>query len=146
MRTRAIVLLARSPSDAATTAVVQAVSDPSEAVQRVALAAIGAHADARAAAAVTKLLGTHENWAMRVLAAQALGRLGAAGNQAEAGRALTAAATKDGYALVREAALVALASFDPSAARTLGAQMGQRDAEPRVRETARAIAEGKRAP
>jgi tetratricopeptide (TPR) repeat protein len=146
MRTRAIVLLARSPTDAATSAVVQAVSDPSESVQRVALAAIGAHADARAAAAVTKLLAAHENWAMRVLAAQALGRLGAAGNQADAARALGHAATNDSYALVREAALVALASFDAAGARALGAQVAQKDAEPRVRETARAIAEGKRAP
>jgi hypothetical protein len=81
---------------------------------------------------------------MRVLAAQALGRLGAAGNQGEARTALSGAATKDSYALVREAALVALASFDALGARTLAAQMSQKDAEPRVRETARAIGEGKR--
>ena len=146
MRTKAIVLLARSQSDAATAAVVQAVSDPNEAVQRVALAAIGAQSDARAAVAVGKLLATHENWAMRVLAAQALGRLGGAGSRESASRGLREAATTDAYALVREASLVAMASYDAKGARELASQMAKKDAEPRVRETARALVEGKGKP
>ncbi len=146
MRTKAIVLLARSPSDAATAAVVQAVGDPSEAVQRVALAAIGAQGGARAIAAVSKLLATHENWAMRVLAAQAMGRLGVAGSHDAATQALKEAASKDPYALVREAALVAIATYDGKAAHDVATQMAQKDAEPRVRETARQIESGKPRP
>jgi tetratricopeptide (TPR) repeat protein/HEAT repeat protein len=141
-RTKALVLLARSASDAATTAVVQATADPSEAVQRVALSAIGAHRDARAVASVGKVLAENENWAMRVLAAEAMGRLGAAGDTDEAGRHLSAAATKDSYALVREASLKALASFDAKRAERLAAELEGTDPEPRVREAARALAHG----
>jgi len=150
LRTKAIVLVARSSSDAAVEAVVAGLEDGNEAVQRVALAAVGAAradgrtmpASARAVAAVGKVLSGHESWAMRVLAAQAMGRLGAAGAGPEAGRQLAEAATKDGYALVRQAALEALASFDRAAARTLASRMASDDAEPRVREAASAIAAG----
>jgi hypothetical protein len=105
--------------------------------------------------AVARLLGTVEtrggqappaqadNWAMRVLAAQAMGRLGA-GSAAEASRHLRLAAVRDTYALVREAALIALSTFDAAGARELGGKMAESDPEPRVRETAQAIAKGKR--
>jgi tetratricopeptide (TPR) repeat protein len=136
IRTKAIVLLARSKSDTAGTALAQAVTDSSENVQRVALASIGNHADQKSAAAVAKVMRTHESWAMRVLAAQALGRLGAAGAGTEATKQLKEAATKESYALVREAALIALASYDKVEASQLAAQMATHDAEPRVRETA----------
>lgn len=139
MRTKAIVLLARSRSDAAAAAIAQAVTDASESVQRVALASIGPHADPKTAQAVAKAMRTHESWAMRVLAAQALGRLGAAGAGPDATRYLSEAATKEPYALVREAALVALASYDKGAASQLAARMAEHDAEPRVRETAAKI-------
>jgi tetratricopeptide (TPR) repeat protein len=138
LRTKAVVLLARSPTDAAQAAVVQAVADPNEAVQRVALAAIGSQPDQKAALAVGKLLQSHENWAMRVLGAQALGRLGAAGAQ-DAGKFLRDSAKSDPYALVREASLKALATFDPKGASTLAAQIAQTDPEPRVRETAKSL-------
>lgn len=90
----------------------------------------------------------HESWAMRVLAAQALGRLGAAGDRgtatgAEATRQLKEAATKESYALVREAALVALATYDKNEAAQLAASMEKSDPEPRVRETATKIRVGK---
>ncbi len=138
-RMEAVVLLARAGSADAQSAVVGAVDDSDEAVQRVALAAIGARADAAAVAAVSKLVHAHENWAMRVLGAQALGRLGAAGSGEAAAKALREAATTDGYALVREAALVAYASFDKPGAAALAAQIAQKDVEPRVRETAKRI-------
>jgi tetratricopeptide (TPR) repeat protein len=141
VRTKAIVLLARSQSDAATAAVVTATSDPSETVQRVALAAMGSQRDARAAAAVGKVLSTHENWAMRVLAAQAMGRLGAAGDAESAAQFLKDAATKDSFSLVREAALEALAAFDPRRAHELAEQMSRSDPEPRVRDAARSVAQ-----
>jgi len=138
-RMEAVVLLARAGSADAQSAVVGAVDDSDEAVQRVALAAIGARADATAVVAVSKLVKTHENWAMRVLGAQALGRLGAAGSGDAASKALREAATTDAYALVREAALVAYASYDKAGAAQLAAQIAQKDVEPRVRETAKKI-------
>ncbi|MCW5834985.1 MAG: tetratricopeptide repeat protein [Labilithrix sp.] len=136
IRTRAIVLLARAKSDTAGAAIAQAVTDANENVQRVALASIGRHADQKTALAVAKVMRAHESWAMRVLAAQALGRLGASGAGAEATRHLKEAATKEPYALVREAALVALASYDKGEASQLAAHVAAHDAEPRVRETA----------
>jgi hypothetical protein len=124
---------------------VAGLDDSSEAVQRVALAAVGLPradgtrppASARAVAAVGRVLEAHESWALRVLAALAMGRLGAAGAGADANRRLTEAATHDTYALVRQAALEALASFDRAAGAALGARMAETDPEPRVREVAR---------
>jgi tetratricopeptide (TPR) repeat protein len=150
IRAKAIVLVARSSSDAAVDAVVAGLDDGSEAVQRVALAAIaqpggdGARppASARAVAAVGRILDGHESWALRVLGARAMGRLGAAGAGPEASRRLTASATQDAYALVRQAALEALAEFDASSARALASRMATGDPEPRVRDVARAIATG----
>lgn len=143
VRTKAILLLARAKSDIAAAAIAQSVTDSNENVQRVALASIGQHADQKSVAAVAKVMRSHESWAMRVLAAQALGRLGVAGAGAEATRQLKDAATKEPYALVREAALVALASYDRAEAAQLAAQMATQDAEPRVRETAVRIRSGK---
>jgi hypothetical protein len=150
VRTKAIVLVSRSSSDAAVEAVVGGLEDANEAVQRVALAAVGAPradggrvpASARAVGAVGKILATHESWAMRVLAARAMGRLGAAGAGADAGRQVGEAASKDGYALVRQAALEAFASFDAAGAKALATRMAAGDPEPRVRDAARAIAAG----
>jgi tetratricopeptide (TPR) repeat protein len=139
VRTKALVLLSRSKSDVAATAIARAVTDPTENVQRVALASIGAHADAKSVAAVAKVMRSHDSWAMRVLAAQALGRLGAAGAGVEATKQLKEAAQKEPYALVREAALVALASYDKAEASALAAQMAQNDPEPRVKETAQKL-------
>lgn len=145
IRTKALVLVARSSSEAATAAVVAGLEDPNEGVQRVALAALGAPradgslppASEGAAAAAAKILATHENWAIRVLAAQALGRLGGAG-VAIAGARLEQAATTDAYALVRQAALEALGSFDAQGARAVAQRLFASDPEPRVRDAARA--------
>jgi HEAT repeat protein len=143
VRTKALVLLSRSKSDTAAVAIASAVTDSSETVQRVALASIGQHPDAKSVTAVAKVMRGHESWAMRVLAAQALGRLGVAGAGAEASRQLKEAATKESYALVREAALVALSTYDKNEASQLAASMAQSDPEPRVRETATKIRSGK---
>jgi hypothetical protein len=96
----------------------------------------------RAVASVGKLLASSESWAVRVLAAQAMGRLGAAGAGAEASARLAETVTKDGYALVRQAALEAVASFDKAGARALATHVASVDPEPRVREAARAVAAG----
>ena len=58
-------------------AVVQALADPNEIVQRTALSVIGARPDAATVREVARILAQHdESWAVRVLAAQAMGRLG----------------------------------------------------------------------
>ncbi len=144
MRNKAVVLLARMPGEAASAAVMQAISDPNETVQRVALSAVGAHPDPRSLSAVAKVMRAHENWALRVLAVQAMGRLGASGSAAEATANLReSASTRESYALVREAALIAVASYDKKAAGALAQQMAVSDPEPRVRETAVRIGQGK---
>jgi tetratricopeptide (TPR) repeat protein len=143
VRTKALVLLSRSKSDAAAAAIASAVTDPSESVQRVALTSVGGHVDATSVSSVAKVMRNNDSWAMRVLAAQALGRLGVAGAGAEASRQLKEAASKESYALVREAALVALATYDKAEASQLAATMAQSDAEPRVRETAVKIRDNK---
>ncbi len=137
VRARVIVLLARSPGPAAEAAVVQALDDPDESVQRAALSAIR-QPDHGAVAAVARLETTHKNWAMRVLAVQAMGRLGAAGARASVGGVAPRGRRRDdSYALVREAALTALASFDADAARPLArGRSPPTDAEPRVRDAA----------
>jgi tetratricopeptide (TPR) repeat protein/HEAT repeat protein len=150
IRTRAIVLVARSSSDAAVEAIAAALEDSNDAVQRIALMAVaGPRTDGtsvevspRAVSAVGKILAAHESWATRVLAARAMGRLGAAGARPEAARRLNETAANDSYALVRQAALESLASFDTTSARSLAARLAVGDPEPRVREAARAIAAG----
>ncbi len=150
MRAQATLLLARSGSPAATEALVRALGDPVAEVQRTALTAIGAKPEPSAVAAVQRIIlardggsdrgaTTAEPWAMRVLAVQAMGRLGAAGARSAAETSLRAAATQDPYALVREAALHSLGSFDVTAARALALTL-ENDPEPRIREVARQVA------
>jgi tetratricopeptide (TPR) repeat protein len=156
IRTQAIVLVAQSADDAATDAVVAALEDSNETVQRVAIAAVGvpraggrptapnqvAPGDERATAALARILAKHDSWPMRILAARALGRLGALGatGASRAGPPLAEAAVKDAYALVRQAALESLASFDAAGARVLAQRLAASDPEARVRETASALA------
>jgi HEAT repeat protein len=150
MRAQATLLLARSGSPAAAEALVRALGDPVPEVQRTALTAIGAKPEPSAVAAVQRIILARDSgaaggatvgepWAMRVLAVQAMGRLGAAGARAAAESSLRAAATQDPYALVREAALRSLGSFDASAARALALTL-ENDPEPRIREAARQVA------
>ncbi|CAN5361970.1 hypothetical protein BH09MYX1_BH09MYX1_22400 [soil metagenome] len=138
LRTKAVVFLAHGSTPEAQAAVVKAIDNDDEGVVRVALAAVGTHPDPAASAAVGKLLANHRNWAVRVLAAQALGRLGAAGSK-ESSPPLVKAAKDDPYALVREAAIVALATFDRASAVAAAREIAQKDAEPRVREAAKKI-------
>ena len=147
IRTKALVLVARAPGEAAVDAVVAGLEDPSESVQRVALASVGpvqaaaapSGGSERAIAAVGRILANHESWAMRVLAARALGRLGGP-DSTSALTQLATAATTDRYALVRQAALQALAMADPAKARGIAQTIATDDPEPRVRETARTLA------
>jgi hypothetical protein len=77
-----------------------------------------------------------------VLAARALGRLGGAGASSDASQSLREAAQHDTYALVRQAALESLASFDEAGARDLAVRIAANDPEPRVQELARALVAG----
>lgn len=146
IRMKALVLVARASSDEAIDAVARGLQDPNEAVQRVALAAVcapradGGHPPVgeAEAGAVAKILSHGDSWAMRVLAARALGRMGAAGLASAAPR-LAASASDDPYALVRQSALEALSSFDAQAAAVVARRMAVDDPEPRVREAARAL-------
>lgn len=140
---KAVLFLSHATSPEAEAAVIAAAGDRSESVQRIALAAMGSQENPAAIATVSKVAKTHENWAIRVLAAQALGRLGARAHGAEAAAALREVATGDSYALVREAALLALAAFDPKTTADVAAILGKSDPEPRVRETAGRVAHGK---
>lgn len=143
MRARALALLGHWADDAAVDAVVGGLEDPVEEVRRVALASLGttssggvvAPSTSRAVQALGGILQRDDNWAMRVLAAQALGRLGQT-DRAGAAAQLTGAITHDAYALVREASLEALASFDPNGARPMARTVAATDPEPRVREAA----------
>jgi tetratricopeptide (TPR) repeat protein len=134
IRTKALQLLAGSSSDEANAAVLRAVEDPNEAVQRMALATVGRHGSSAAIQACGRVLFGSESWAIRVLAAEALGRLGAWGGT-EASPLLERAAKQDAYALVREAALRAMA-FDPRALERVARGVATEDPEPRVREVA----------
>jgi tetratricopeptide (TPR) repeat protein/HEAT repeat protein len=143
LRIQAVTILAGSDSPAATGAIVDATSDPNEAVQRVALAALGTHRDPRALTAAFRILTSHPSWSLRILAAEALGKLGLAGAGDEAAKDLSGVATSDTYALVREACLLSLARFDTAAAATLAHRLEASDPEARVRETAHLLAQKK---
>ncbi len=138
LRTKAVVLLGRSKSELASAAVADAVSDSNDGVRRVALGAIGWLPSDAALGAVGKALSDPE-WPIRVLASEAMGRLGASGRSKEASALLERVALGDTYALVREAALTSLALFEPAAARRVAAVVRTQDAEPRLRALAEAL-------
>ncbi len=144
VRARALAILAHGSSDAATRAVVGGLEDPVEDVRRVALESIGTRALAEAGAsravpALGRILEHDDNWAMRVLAAQALGRIGRVDPTGAAAQ-LAGAITRDPYALVRQASLESLASFDAAGARAIARSVAQADPEPRLREAAAKLA------
>jgi HEAT repeat protein len=142
VRARAVQLLATRSESAARAAVIDALSDPSERVQRAALAALGSGGRPGASEAIAALLAPQNDWPVRVRAAEALGKLAAGSNGARATRALSAAALRDEYALVREAAVTALARVNPAAARPVLRRVMDNDAEPRVRLTAKSLLPG----
>jgi tetratricopeptide (TPR) repeat protein/HEAT repeat protein len=143
IRTRAIVFLSRSASAPAAQAMTLALSDSDPTVARIALSATGAHPSPATVDAVGNILSKHEAWSMRLLAAQAMGRVGKAGAKDAAAAHLTRAIKDEPFAIVREAALVALDECDHDKARTVAADLAAHDAEPRVRETAKRIVDTK---
>jgi HEAT repeat protein len=148
VRTRAVEILARRPEAEAQAALVDALGDREETVQRAVLSAIG-HVPSQALVdAAAKLVSTSDSWSLRVRAAEALGRLGAGaaeegcatcGGRAAAFDALSAAARTDSYALVREAAARALAAIDRERAGPTLDELSRHDPEPSVRKVAAAL-------
>jgi len=126
----------REPS--AKAAIADALKDDLAAVRRAALATLDS-ADPRAEAAVISLLEVEPDWALRALAATTLGRVAAGKPSAPVVSALSQRASKDPFALVREAALQALVSVDPVAAKRVLEVSHDSDPEPRVKAKAQAL-------
>ncbi len=139
VRARAVQFLATRPEPAAQKAVIEALSDPDERVQRAALAAASRARTPGAISAVTNLLTDKSAWPVRVRAAEALGKLAAGTRNARAVQMLGKAARSDKYALVREAAVRALPRVDPAAARPVLTEVAAKDNEPRVQRAAREL-------
>ncbi len=139
VRARSVQFLATRPEPAAKRAVVGALADSDERVLRAALAAVSTTQGLEAVAAVAALLTSKRGWPVRVRAAETLGRLATDSTHPKAVLALSKAARQDDYALVREAAVRALARVDPKAARKVLAEVVDSDSEPRVRKAAKAL-------
>lgn len=136
VRTRSVEFLATRAEPEAQAAVIDALGDPEESVQRAVLSAVGRIKHAPTIAAIADVVRKSSNWALRVRAAQALGRLGTGTPSETIAETLSYAAKNDAFALVREACARALASVAPAAAAPLLKELAEKDAEPRIRETA----------
>lgn len=139
VRTRAVELLARRPEPEAEAAVVDALADPEEGVRRAALAALGRMKSTKTIVAVARILKESPSWPLRVRAAEALGRLGTGEARGRVFETLAEAARTDSFALVREAAVRALAPIDPASAKPVLDELVAKDPEPRVREVAQSL-------
>lgn len=137
VRVRAVEVLATRGEDEAQAAVVDALGDPDEAVQRAALGAVRSGAGSPVVRAVAALVGAAKSWPLRLRAAEALGRIGTATTESTA--ALAKAARGDAFALVREGALRALAAVDRDAAAPVLRDAAEKDPEPRIRTVAAAL-------
>ncbi len=138
VRLFALHFLGQRPEPAARAAVGAALKDELGAVRRAALATLDA-SDPQAAAAVIALLEVEPDWALRALAAETLGRVALGSASAPVVAALSQRASKDAFALVREAALEALVLVDPAAAKRVLEVSHDSDPEPRVKARAQAL-------
>lgn len=145
VRIRAVQLLSTRKEDAAQQAVLAALESKEPRVQAAALNALVERPRPGATAAVLKLLKTAKgsddsSWPLRVRAAEALGKLAtSAADRGQAQKELGAIAKRDAIALVREAALKALAALDKQSARSALEYAAKQDKEPRVRKTAQEL-------
>lgn len=156
IRSSALTALALSDRDEARKSVAKATEDSDEAIARLALSLLAKRArpltgiSADVVTPVSAAAHAHKNWALRVLALEALGTeaaLAQAGPSNGAAResiksTLSKAATSDPFALVRETALGQLQRVDAEAARSVASAIAKSDAEPRVRALAARIAGG----
>ncbi|HEY5372882.1 MAG TPA: tetratricopeptide repeat protein [Polyangiaceae bacterium] len=140
VRLFALRFLGHRPESDAKSAVIGALKDELGAVRRAALSALDSSAP-EARSAVIALLKTESDWALRGAAVETLGKVAAGSRDAEAVAALTQSATKDAFAMVREAALPALLSVDPVAAQRVLQAIHDSDPEPRVKARAQSLLE-----
>jgi len=138
VRLFALRFLGHRAEPAAKAAVGAALKDDLGAVRRAALATLDA-SDPEAATGVIALLEVEPDWALRALAAETLGRVAAGSSNAQAVAALSQRASKDSFALVREAALESLVLVDPGAAKRVLQVSHDSDPEPRVKARAQAL-------
>ncbi len=139
VRARATELLARRGEHEAREAVIDALDDADEGVQRTALTSIRTVHSPELADAVAHVVLHAESWPVRMEAVGALGRIGARTTTAHALEALAAVARSDRFAVVRDAAARTLWQLDPKAARPLLEELRAKDAEASVRESAKAL-------
>lgn len=139
VRAGAVEFLARRAEPEARRAVLDALTDPSADVQRAALSAVAQARSLEAIPAVVRLLEQSSAWPVRVRAAEVLGTLAAGRADRGAMAALSRVAQGDRFALVREAAVRALHAVDATGAREVLRSVAARDAEPRVRATAKSL-------
>lgn len=137
VRSFALVFLAGRSEPEAAQAVILALGDQDSEVRRTVLALLEPkHAEASGALIA---LSTSELWSDRAAAAAALGRITRHEKPEQSVRALERLATEDTTALVREAALSALARGAPLAARRVLVRVRDSDPEPQVRRAARVL-------
>lgn len=141
VRTAALTFLGTRETKIAEQAALRALGDQDVQVQDAALSLAGRLGSVAVAREVARLLSGDSPWPTRVKAAEALGQMTRASQDASARKlvsdSLARAAESDGYALVRQAALRGLSRFDSAAAGPLLQRASKRDPEARVRELAR---------
>jgi HEAT repeat protein len=140
VRLSALRFLAHRAEPPARAAVADALKDELTSVRRAALSALDAGTP-EAKGAVVALLKSETDWALRANAAETLGRVAANSRDPEVVAALSASATKDTFAIVREAALPALVAVDPARAKRVLEGVHDNDPEPRVKARAQALLE-----
>jgi cellulose synthase operon protein C len=140
VRLSALRFLAHRAEAPARVAVAEALKDELTSVRRAALSALDAGSP-EAKGAVVALLKSETDWALRANAAETLGRVAANSRDPEVVAALSASATKDTFAIVREAALPALVAVDPARAKRVLEGVHDNDPEPRVKARAQALLE-----
>jgi tetratricopeptide (TPR) repeat protein len=145
VRARAIQFLSTRSEDEAQSAVADALADPDESVQKLAVSAVGAVSNATVVSAVVAMLQKSPSWPLRVRAAEALGRFGAAA-RSSGFSGLARAAENDAYALVREAAMRSATRVDRAGAAAVLRAVAEKDPEARLRSLAKELASRDSAP
>ena len=120
-------------------ALIDALSDNDNVVQRTALGLLGELGTPQAVDAIAKILSQSPDWALRLHAAKAIGRMPQTKVPAAVVETLAGKAQRDDYALVRQAAMESLAQIAPNSAKTVATLLAKNDPEPQVRETAQKV-------
>ncbi len=136
LRTRTIRVLARQNTAQSRAAVIDALEDDNELVQRAALTALGEQGADEGIQALCKTLLEGSSWSLRLRAARALGLLNPENTSSQAVQALSRAARQDSFALVREASLTALVRIAHSQAQPIVREAAASDQEPAIRKLA----------